>query len=93
MADLPAPRIGSIVHYAAGPTPGGEYGRQCVASLVMEVDVADPQHVGLALFSPNLGAQMKQLFNGGVHAEHQETAGPAGRTAGTWHWPEEDVTS
>jgi hypothetical protein len=49
MADQPT--VGRIVHYTSFGTPGGEYGKECRAAIITEVD-DEPGHVGLAVLNP-----------------------------------------
>ena len=48
------PSTGQVVHYVSYGTPGGEYGKECRAAIVTEVDltVENPQTVGLAVLNP-----------------------------------------
>ena len=73
------PSIGRIVHYVSYGTPRGEYGRECRAAIVTEVDltVENPQTVGLCVLNPT-----GQFFNRTVPHSEDEKQG------GTWHWPE-----
>lgn len=48
----PVPSVGRIVHYVSYGTPGGEYGKECRAAIVTEVDATDPNKVGLAVLNP-----------------------------------------
>jgi hypothetical protein len=93
------PTIGRIVHYVSYGTPGGEYGRECRAAIVTEVNMdrhsssagrLDPR-VGLCVLNPS-----GQFFSTGVAADHG-TPDAESRTTlcggldyrgGTWHWPE-----
>jgi hypothetical protein len=54
------PSVGRIVHYVSYGTPGGEYGKECRAAIVTEVDLAveNPQTVGLCVLNPT-----GQFFN------------------------------
>jgi hypothetical protein len=77
------PSVGRVVHYTSYGTPGGEYGKECRAAVITEVT---GDEVGLCVLNPT-----GQFFSRSV--EHEEIAdqiepGPAGRTGGTWHWPE-----
>lgn len=75
------PSVGRIVHYASYGTPGGEFGRECRAAVVTEVefeaDAAGPAVLGLAVLNPT-GA----FFSRGVEQDESDKPG------GTWHWPE-----
>jgi hypothetical protein len=75
------PTIGRIVHYVSYGTPAGEYGKECRAAIITEVDqaVENPQTIGLAVLNP-----AGMFFNRTV--PHNENA--AERPGGTWHWPE-----
>lgn len=78
------PSVGRIVHYTSHGTPGGEYGKECRAAIVTEID--EDGEVGLCVLNPS-----GQFFRREVPAEHLEDKiepGPAGRSGGTWHWPE-----
>jgi hypothetical protein len=54
------PSIGRIVHYVSYGTPGGEYGKECRAAIITEVDlvVENAQTVGLCVLNPT-----GQFFN------------------------------
>ena len=69
------PSIGRIVHYVSYGTPGGEYGKECRAAIVTQVN--DDGTVGLAVLNPT-----GMFFNPSIMADHTENQG------GTWHWPE-----
>lgn len=81
------PSVGRIVHYVSYGTPGGEYGKQCRAAIVTEVNdrAVDPTTmeptnswvVGLCVLNPT-----GQYFNQGVVQREDYHDG------GTWHWPE-----
>ena len=72
---MPKPSIGRVVHYVSYGTPGGEYGSECRAAIVTEIDTSDT--VGLAVLNPT-----GMFFNSAVvHDEETERGG-------TWHWPE-----
>ena len=80
------PSAGRIVHYVSYGTPGGEYTSQCRAAVVTEVgEVWVPEGqpaptgtpVGLAVLNPE-----GMFFNRGVMQDE------AGKSGGTWHWPE-----
>lgn len=86
-----APSVGRIVHYTSHGTPGGEYSKECRAAIITAVHDQDPvpedgvPYVDLCVF--NTGVFFKQ------DCRHEEIddkiePGPAGRTGGTWHWPE-----
>jgi hypothetical protein len=76
----PIPTIGRIVHYVGHGTPGGEYGRECRAAIVTEVDDQKPvpehgvPYVGLAVLNPG-GIFFKQ------HARYDEGRGAPGDPA------------
>lgn len=74
------PSIGRIVHYVSYGTPGGEYGKECRAAIVTEVD---KNEVGLAVLNPT-GVFFKQSVE--YHESYPET--PEENEGGTWHWPE-----
>jgi hypothetical protein len=80
------PSIGRIVHYLSYGTPGGEYGQECRAAVVTEVDEPsldngpNSARVGLAVLNPT-GIFLNQ------HVIHSERAQANG---GTWHWPERE---
>jgi surface antigen len=72
---MTTPSVGRIVHYVSYGTPGGEYGRECRAAIVTQIN--DDGTVGLAVMNPT-----GQFFNPSIFADHTENQG------GTWHWPE-----
>lgn len=95
------PSVGRIVHYVSFGTPGGEYGKECRAAVVTEVQ-GDPQaSVGLCVLNPT-----GQFFNRAVphdsgvcqtlphqDATHTALGDPVLCSSrcyegGTWHWPE-----
>lgn len=96
-----APSVGRVVHYTSYGTPGGEYGKECRAAIITEVGSgllpeidtiggreidSDAWVVGLCVLNPT-----GMFFNRGVLQEELDgkiEPGPAGRTGGTWHWPE-----
>jgi hypothetical protein len=56
------PSVGRIVHYVSHGTPGGEYGKECRAAIVTEVNSADNEApVGLCVLNPT-----GQFFNRNV---------------------------
>jgi hypothetical protein len=73
--------IGRIVHYVSYGTPGGEYGSECRAAIVTEVDhYLDPASTAsLTVFNPS-GLFLNQKC---PHADFSPTE-PVG---GSWHWP------
>jgi hypothetical protein len=81
------PSVGRIVHYVSYGTPGGEYGKECRAAVITEVNgkaidpgtlaEADSYVVGLCVLNPT-----GQFFSQGVVQMEK------GRDGGTWHWPE-----
>jgi hypothetical protein len=73
------PSVGRIVHYVSYGTPGGEYGKECRAAVVTEVQPGETQIVGLCVLNPT-----GLFFNRDV--PHNENA--VERPGGTWHWPE-----
>ena len=80
MSERMKPSVGRIVHYVSYGTPGGEYGKECRAAVVTEVNSADDNApVGLCVLNPT-----GQFFNRNVL--HNENA--VERPGGTWHWPE-----
>jgi hypothetical protein len=74
-----SPAIGSIVHYTSYGTPGGEYGKECRAAIVTEVEEAHA--VGLCVLNPT-----GLFLNRGVIFDDDDL--PQERKGGTWHWPE-----
>jgi len=79
------PSIGRIVHYVSYGTPGGEYGQECRAAVITEVDlvVENPQTVGLAVLNPT-----GMFFNRTVpFGAGDRPCVPGQLTGGTWHWP------
>ena len=81
------PSIGRIVHYTSYGTPGGEYGRECRAAIITEVNQYSPgavgdreNEVGLCVMNPT-----GLFLNQHVPLDDAE---PAERKGGTWHWPE-----
>jgi hypothetical protein len=77
--DAVTPSIGRIVHYVSYGTPGGEYGKECRAAVVTEVE--DDHTVGLCVLNPT-----GQFFNRGVVFDDDDL--PGERKGGSWHWPE-----
>lgn len=67
------PSIGRIVHYRSYGTPGGEFGMECRAAVITEVD--RDGYVGLCVLNPT-GIYLNQSV------PYAEDGG------GTWHWPE-----
>jgi hypothetical protein len=67
------PSVGRVVHYVSFGTPGGEYGKECRAAIVTEVDpvAENPQTVGLCVLNPT-----GQFFNRTV-PYHDGTGVPA----------------
>lgn len=78
---MPLPSVGRIVHYTSYGTPGGEYGHECRAAIVTEVEPdpfsEDGYLLGLCVLNPT-----GMFFNRGVVQDEEHKAG------GTWHWPE-----
>lgn len=64
MGQLTTPKIGEIVHYVSYGTPGGEFGKECRAAIVTQVNDRDPvpehgiPYVGLCVLNPT-----GQFFN------------------------------
>lgn len=79
------PSVGRIVHYVSYGTPGGEYGKECRAAIVTEVN---GDFAGLCVLNPT-----GQFFNRSI--PHDEGLSPEGTSlcggkaydASTWHWP------
>lgn len=72
------PAVGLIVHYVSYGTPGGEYGQECRAAVITEVDDREPvpehgvPYVGLCVLNPT-----GQFFN--QHVKYHDGAGQPGR--------------
>lgn len=76
------PSVVRNVHYVSYGTPGGEYGKECRAAVVTEIQGQNDEGdwvVGLAVLNPT-----GMFFNREVR---QDETGHAG---GTWHWPERE---
>lgn len=97
------PSVGRIVHYVSYGTPGGEYGKECRAAVVTEVDTSTT--VGLAILNPTgMFFNRTVTFHSGkgqparLDCPQPHENGPhrycgCGWTedaymGGTWHWPE-----
>ena len=83
------PSVGRIVHYVSYGTPGGEYGKECRAAVVTEVN---GDFAGLCVLNPT-----GQFFNRSIPHDEGSAEGPGtglcGSRAfdgGTWHWPERE---
>ncbi len=80
------PSIGRIVHYVSYGTPGGEYGKECRAAIVTEVDpLSQPdgsQAIGLCVINPT------GLFLNRHVLQADLIENTAMYPGGTWHWPE-----
>jgi hypothetical protein len=77
------PSVGRIVHYVSFGTPNGEYGKECRAAIVTQVNGAgadEHERVGVAVLNPS----------GMFFHEDLPELDPAvhGHKGGTWHWPE-----
>jgi len=77
------PSVGRIVHYVSYGTPGGEYGKECRAAIVTQVNgpgADEHERIGVAVLNPS------GMF---FHDDLPELD-PAvhGYRGGTWHWPE-----
>jgi hypothetical protein len=46
------PSVGRVVHYVSYGTPGGEYGKECRAAVVTEVQGDPAGSVGLCVLNP-----------------------------------------
>lgn len=93
------PSVGRIVHYVSYGTPGGEYGRECRAAVITEVQSFKPgsaeearsSEVGLCVLNPT-----GQFFNRTVPydpgqsdaAEATNLCDGLDYRGGSWHWPE-----
>ena len=82
------PSVGRIVHYVSYGTPGGEYGKECRAAVVTEVN---GDFAGLCVLNPT-----GQFFNRSIpHDEGTADGSVTGLCGGkaydggTWHWPED----
>ena len=73
------PSVGRVVHYVSYGTPGGEYGKECRAAIVTEVQDDPRTSVGLCVLNPT-----GQFFNRAVPYDDSQPE----RAGGTWHWPE-----
>jgi hypothetical protein len=88
MSALPAfknpPQIGDVVHYVSYGTPGGEYGKECRAAVITQVDEHDDIFVGLCVLNPT-----GQFFNPRVMLNKIHGLWGDGQAAsyhgGTWH--------
>ena len=81
------PSVGRIVHYVSYGTPGGEYGKECRAAIVTQVNgtgADEHERIGVAVLNPS------GMF---FHDDLPELD-PAvhGYKGGTWHWPEREPT-
>jgi hypothetical protein len=79
------PSVGRIVHYVSYGTPGGEYGKECRAAIVTQVNgpgADEHERVGVAVLNPS----------GMFFHEDLPELDPAvhGYKGGTWHWPERE---
>ena len=74
------PSVGRIVHYVSLGTPGGEYGQECRAAVITEVQNDPRTSAGLCVLNPT-----GQFFNRAV--PYDGAVEPEG---GTWHWPERE---
>ena len=77
------PSAGRIVHYVSYGTPNGEYGKECRAAIVTQVNgqgADGHERVGLAVLNPS----------GMFFLEDLPELDPVenGDRGGTWHWPE-----
>lgn len=90
------PTVGRIVHYVSHGTPVRADGTQaftaqCRAATVTEVNVEEPDQVGLQVTNPT-GFFFHPLAEGGCFLYEPEGGGcsvpPGERRGGTWHWPE-----
>ena len=72
------PSVGRIVHYVSLGTPGGEYGKECRAAVVTEVQDDPRTSASLCVLNP-----AGQFFNRAVPYDGADE--PEG---GSWHWPE-----
>lgn len=78
------PSVGRVVHYVSYGTPGGEYGKECRAAIITEVDAQDPSKVGLCVLNPT-----GQFFNQGVvYHDGAETPGDPNCPNAAAHGPE-----
>ena len=85
------PSVGRIVHYVSYGTPGGEYGKECRAAIVTEVQDDPANSVGLCVLNPT-----GQFFNRAVPYHEGDTGHDHAGTeiaqrsyrGGSWHWPE-----
>jgi hypothetical protein len=73
------PSIGAVVHYTSYGTPGGEYGKECRAAIVTEVE--DAHTVGLCVLNPT-----GLFLNQGVVFDDDDD--PSQRKGGSWHFAE-----
>lgn len=84
------PSIGRICHYVSHGTPGGEYGKECRAAVITEVQDDPRTSVGLCVLNPT-----GQFFNRAVPQDEGRYESPPcagvchGRhfEGGSWHWP------
>lgn len=89
------PSVGRIVHYVSYGTPGGEYGSECRAAIVTEVDAIHQldgsTSVGLCVLNPE-GMFFKRgmhYHEGDIGRDHAGAEIPQrSYPGGTWHWPE-----
>lgn len=72
----PTTHIGQQVHYRSYGTPDGEYGSECRAATITEVDPERGGIVGLAVFNPT-----GLFFDRNIPYSTD-------LTGGTWHRPE-----
>jgi hypothetical protein len=82
------PSIGRIVHYVSYGTPNGEYGKECRAAIVTQVNgrgADERERIGVAVLNPS----------GMFFHEDLPELDPAvhGHQGGTWHWPEREPSS
>ncbi|TDP97637.1 hypothetical protein [Labedaea rhizosphaerae] len=82
------PSIGRIVHFTQGNRDaGGNESKYCRPAIVTEITgTAEAPTVSLAVFTPQDMAMPTEVVNEEI--DNQIEPGPAGRTPGTWHWPE-----
>ena len=87
------PSVGRIVHYVSFGTPGGEYGKECRAAVITEIQDDPRTSVGLCVLNPagHLFDRAVPLHSGdGEGSPGTNLCGGLDFQGGTWHWPERE---
>lgn len=86
--------MGRVVHYVSYGTPGGEYGKECLAAIITHV-YEDPDPADNTTILPGKTRRIGEvdlcvLNPEGMFFKQVVPQNEPIKSGGTWHWPERE---